>query len=136
MSVTAETIVCGDCGAPLKDALPSDDPTQRKPCASCGSTKRKDHVFNVGSVTPRGGLDMKAKRPGEKRPHIEGKVIPDHSRSRDKPVHREQIIDRDNDRYFERVTDYESGEVIHECEEPLSQHLGHGADNKNKKDDG
>ena len=136
MPVTAETIVCGDCGAPLKDALPSDDPMQRKPCESCGSTKRNYHVFIVESVTLRDGLGMKAKRPGEKRPHIETKAVPDHSKSRDKIVHREQIIDRENDRYFERVTDYESGEVIHECKEPLSQHLGHGADKKNKKDDG
>jgi hypothetical protein len=93
-------------------------------------------VFIVESVTLRDGLGMKAKRPGEKRPHIETKAVPDHSKSRDKIVHREQIIDRENDRYFERVTDYESGEVIHECKEPLSQHLGHGADKKNKKDDG
>ncbi len=133
--MTSETIVCVDCGAPLKDALPSDDLTQRKPCASCGSTKRKYHVFTGGSVTPRGGIGMKAKRPVEKRQHIETKNVPDCNRSREKLVHREQIIDRENDRYFERVTDYESGKVIHECEEPLSQHLGHGADKKNKKDD-
>ena len=60
MPVTAETIVCGDCGAPLKDALPSDDPMQRKPCESCGSTKRNYHVFIVESVTLRDGLGMKA----------------------------------------------------------------------------
>jgi hypothetical protein len=135
MPVTAETIVCGDCGAPLNDALPSDDPTQRKPCASCGSIKRNYHMFIIESVTLRGGLGMKAKHLGEKRPHIETKDFPNHSTSRDKLVHRELIIDRENDRYYERVTDYESGEVIHECEEKLSQHLFHGTDKKNKKDD-
>jgi hypothetical protein len=46
--------------------------------------------------------------------------------SRQKLVHREQIIDRDNDRYFERVTDYETGEVIHMNEEPLSKHVLRG----------
>jgi len=134
MSVTAQTIVCGNCGATLKDAHPSDELTQRKPCASCGSISRNIHVFIADSVTVRDGLGIKAKRPGEKRPHIETKSIPDHSISLDKLVHKEQIFDRENDRYFERITDYESGEVIHECEEPLSQHLGHGSDKKNKKD--
>jgi hypothetical protein len=37
------------------------------------------------------------------------------------------VIDRDNNRYFEMVTDYESGEIIHHCEEPLSEHQGHGS---------
>ncbi len=78
---------------------------------------------------------MKVKH-GEARPHFESKLVPDHSRSRDKLVHREMIIDRENDHYFERVTDYESGEVIHECDEPLSKHLGHGADKRNRKSDG
>jgi hypothetical protein len=86
-------------------------------------------------MTPRGGLGMKAKHLCEKRPHIETKDLPDHSTSRDKLVHREQIIDRENDLYFEQVTDYESGEVIHEIEEPLSQHLGHGTDKKDKNND-
>lgn len=133
MPVIAETIVCGVCGAPLEDALPSDDPALRKPCASCGSTKRNYQAIIVEKVTVRDGFSTKAKRPGEKRPHHETIAVPDHSISRDKLVYREQIIDRENDRYFERVTDYQSGEVIHECEEPLSRHLGHGADKKEKK---
>lgn len=29
--------------------------------------------------------------------------------------------------YSEKVTDTETGEVIHECNEPLDQHQGHGA---------
>ena len=37
------------------------------------------------------------------------------------------VIDRENDRYVEKGTDYESDEVIRQCEEPLSQHQGHGS---------
>lgn len=136
MSVTAETIVCGNCGAPLQDALPSDDPTQRKPCASCGRTKRSYQVVIVASLTLRGGLRRKAKSPGDKRPHFEAFDGPNPSRDLGKLVHREQVIDRENDRYFERVTDYDTGKLLHECEEPLSQHSGHGTDKKNRKDDG
>ena len=58
----------------------------------------------------------------------------DYSRSLEKLVHLERVIDRDNDQYFERVTDYETGEVIHHCKEPLSQHLGHGSDRQKKAD--
>ena len=136
MSVSAETIVCSDCGAALTDARPSDELAQRAPCASCGGTKRTYHVFVIESVPLRDGLAMKAKRPGDKRPYVESKAVPDHSRKLEKLVHLERIVDRDNDRYFERVTDYESGEVIRECDEPLSQHLGHGSDKKITKDDG
>jgi predicted nucleic acid-binding Zn-ribbon protein len=36
-------------------------------------------------------------------------------------------IDRDADRYTERITDAETGEVIKSVEEPLSEHQGHGS---------
>ena len=111
MSVSAETIVCGDCGAALAEVRPSDDSVQRAPCAGCGGTKRTYHVFVYESVTLRYGLAMKAKRPGDKRPYVESKAVPDHSRRLGKLVHVERIVDRDNDRYFERVTDYESGDI-------------------------
>jgi hypothetical protein len=133
MSVTVEAILCGGCSAQLKDALPSAAVEARIPCPSCGSTTRIYHAFIVESIKARDGLGMKAKRPGEKRPYVESKNVPHYSHSRAKLVHREQLLDRDNDRYFERVTDYETGAIIHECDEPLSQHIGHGSDTKNRK---
>lgn len=42
------------------------------------------------------------------------------------------IVDRENNRYFEKITDKEKNEVIHECDESLSDHFGHG-DAKKKK---
>jgi hypothetical protein len=38
-----------------------------------------------------------------------------------------QIVDRLADRYFERVVDPDAGEVLRECDEPLSQHTGRGS---------
>ena len=38
-----------------------------------------------------------------------------------------RVIDRENDKYLETVTYPETGEVIHHCEEPLSDHFGHGS---------
>jgi hypothetical protein len=70
---------------------------------------------------------MKGKEPGEKKPFIETRSEPSRSHKLEKHVHHERVIDRRNDRYFEQVTDYETGEVLHRCEEPLSEHMGHGS---------
>jgi len=45
-------------------------------------------------------------------------------------VKRVQEIDRENDEYKESVTNAETGEIIHSCEEPLSSHTGHGSAKK------
>jgi hypothetical protein len=47
---------------------------------------------------------------------------------------KERVIDREEDFYFERITDLETGEVIHHCEEPLSSHQGHGGAKAKKKE--
>ena len=131
MSVSTDTIECADCGAEVNGH--ADMPERRIPCSKCGSTKRKYNVSISETLTIRGGIGVKAKRAGEKKPYIEDLSVPDHSRSLGKIVHRTRVIDRDNDRYFEKITDYETGEVIHHCEEPLSQHQGRG-NAKQKKD--
>ena len=50
---------------------------------------------------------MKAKRQGQKKSYVEDLSVPSFSVSRQKPVHHQRVIDRDNDRYTERVVDYE-----------------------------
>ena len=39
----------------------------------------------------------------------------------------ERLIDKYNDIYREVVTDVGSGQVVHECHEPLSEHQDHGS---------
>jgi hypothetical protein len=39
----------------------------------------------------------------------------------------DRVIDREKNRYTERVTDPATGEVVHECDEPLTDHQDHGA---------
>lgn len=124
MSISTDTIECADCGAEVNEG--GDTPEQRIPCSQCGSTKRNYHVSVSDSVTVRDGIGVKARRSGERKPYIEDLSVPDYSRSLNKIVHRARVIDRENDRYVEKITDYESGEAIHRCEEPLSQHQGHG----------
>jgi len=42
-------------------------------------------------------------------------------------MHKERIIDREKDLYFEKVKDKETGQVVHECDEPLGEHRWHGS---------
>ena len=68
---------------------------------------------------------------------IEGKsefFVGDDLRKSDRTwMHKSRTIDKDKDQYSEIVTEPETGEVIHRCEEPLSKHRGHGSA-KTKKD--
>lgn len=120
-----ERIECAACGAAIDCA--EDTPTQRSPCPRCGGTGRSFFPSVAESGNARDGLGVKIKRPGERRPHIEDLGVPSYSRDKGKIVFHERIVDRENDRYREKVTDYETGEVIHQCEESLSQHRGHGS---------
>ena len=40
----------------------------------------------------------------------------------------ERVFDRGFDRYTEKVTLRDSGEMLHMTDEPLSEHIGHGSD--------
>ena len=133
MTAHMEAVLCANCGLQLMEASQLDATHERVPCTSCGSTALAYHLFMNASFILRGGSIVKAKRGGEKKPYSERMDLPDFNRTQAKMVHRVRVIDRDNDKYFERITDYQSSEVIHECEEPLSQHIGHGSDISNRK---
>jgi predicted nucleic acid-binding Zn-ribbon protein len=116
---------CTNCNTQVDTS--TDTTELRAACPSCGSSARNYYVHIEESVVLRDGLGLKAKRPGQKRPYFESKSVPNQSVTREKVVHLERVFDRDNNRYFEQVTDYETGEVIHKCDEPLSDHVGHGS---------
>ena len=44
----------------------------------------------------------------------------------------ERRADRPNDRYTETVTVIETGEVVHHCDERLTDHRGHGSDRRGR----
>lgn len=62
---------------------------------------------------------------GYGKPSFEHVVGPEPSAS-GRLVIKERIVDKQSDSYFERIADMETREIIHECEEPLSEHRGHG----------
>lgn len=73
-------------------------------------------------------VQVKLKKKGLKKPSKEEKIGDNYSRDDHgyKKIHR--IIDRENNRYYEEVTNPDTGEVIHKEEEALSDHKGHGSD--------
>ena len=46
-----------------------------------------------------------------------------------------RVIDKYKNEYKEKVTDPDTGEVVHHNEEPLSEHYGHGYAKFKKEDD-
>ena len=63
----------------------------------------------------------------------EGKVISEISsgadlwRKKNKWMNLNRVIDWSNDLYRKNITDPETGEIIHHCDERLSDHQGHGS---------
>jgi len=71
--------------------------------------------------------------PSSKNPRVKFFSGDDLRKSDGKWMQKEMVVDRDNNLYKELVTDPQTGEVIRDCEEALSDHVGHG-DAKFKKD--
>lgn len=131
MTVEISGVSCNACGHPLVDARPDDAPDERTPCPECGSRSRHISVHVEDRITFHSDLAIKKKTPGfrsggRSRPAQEqwsGDVLSREGVWRE----RQRVVDRENNRYIERITEPD-GTVIHEVEEPLDQHFGHGSD--------
>ncbi len=98
-------------------------------------TRSHDATGALKGGGARVGMKLKAKhagpkRPGKKKWHAELTVGPDYCYDRGKDANRFSLFDRANDRRIEKVTDYETGEVIHAEDHPLTKHQGHGSAKK------
>lgn len=123
-----EYVKCRICGETY--------PETKDKCPKCGSTQKVIEILcEPITLIPR----MKVERVQGKNPHLPSRkkkrweIISRDAvqRSDGKTrVHHFQYKDRDLDIYEEVVTDLETGEVIHECKEPLSKHIGHGSDKR------
>jgi DNA-directed RNA polymerase subunit RPC12/RpoP len=129
--VTVEqTVWCGGCGRQLEEP-PSTPAGERIACPDCGSQVRKFGVEITSAVEVRAGVRAKARsgkagKPGG-RPWMTLLSEPSWSRRYNKWMERLKVEDRRHDRYTEVVRDPDTGEITHECEEPLSEHQGHGS---------
>src|SRR5262245_33728209 len=65
-------------------------------------------------------------RKGKHKIRSEQIVGDDYTHDTQKWNKKHRLIDVDNDWYSEKVTDSDTGEILHLCEEPLSKHRGRG----------
>ncbi len=117
---------CGSCGALLKES-PHVAIADRKACPTCGSLSRFVEVAITEVVTVKEKLGLKAKHSGLKKPFFESVSGNDLHRGTGQWNKLERIIDRENNKYREEITDPITGKVIRLCEEPLTEHQGRGS---------
>lgn len=111
--------------------LPSDwGRSARQPCPKCGSGRLAITIENVERISLHECLEGRFKDSNlssRKNPRVTFQVGDSYWRDGEKWVKKNRLVDRDRDLYQEVVTDPETGTVIHQCEEPLSEHRGHGS---------
>lgn len=125
MNDTVETIVtCAGCGGNLEES-PQTAPDQRVACPGCGSRARAFKVHATSTVHVTSQLSAKAYESGKKKPFLEHKSGDSFFRKAQLWVKRVMRIDRRNNRYVEHVVDPRTGDTIHFCDEPLTDHRSH-----------
>ena len=129
--MSVDQLVCANCKQPLPA---TDAKTEvRMPCARCGATVRiyTETIFeSARALDSVLGLVKRPSLPSAKKLRSESFVGYEYSQDRQKLVHKLRVFDRDTDEYVERVTDIETGQVIHECVEPFSNMWGTAAPRK------
>ena len=123
-------ITCMSCGEKLDNSY---NLNPNKPCPKCGSKKRNITLTTSDSVEEHDCIKGKVKDPrypSKKKVRLEFFQGDDKRKSDGKWMIKERLIDKDNDKYKETVIDPETGEIVHHCEEPLSEHVGHGTAKK------
>jgi DNA-directed RNA polymerase subunit RPC12/RpoP len=118
-------VFCGECGVQL-DESPSRAPESRVACPECGSTRRRFAVAIEDTIKIRESLRVRAKAGGKGKPFQEEKVGDDFWEKGGRWMTLRRLFDRRRNRYVERIEDPETGEVIRDVDEPLSDHRGHG----------
>jgi hypothetical protein len=102
--------------------------SERRPCPDCGSTARRMGVALVGEQPAAyGALRAKARHGDKGKPFATLKQGKEPSRDLGRLVDRLYTTDREADRWYEKVVDPETGDIIHEVDESLSGHQGHGS---------
>lgn len=122
---------CAACNEPLPvEQLAPGAP--QTPCPKCGSTAQ--HVtlkfFDTVTTKVRDTLKGKLKDPsrtGKAKVRQEFVYGADKRHSKDDYVYKERVIDKDNNRYRELVKEEDTGEIIRDIDQPLTDHTGHGS---------
>jgi uncharacterized Zn finger protein (UPF0148 family) len=122
---------CSECGAPTDEELDAPDGT-RTPCPWCDHTARTFNVHSTDNIvlSVYQKTHVKRRRGSRGRPYREEINGDDLWRKTGQWMHLTRTIDRVTGLYSEKVVDPRTGEVVRQCEEPLSAHRGHGSAKK------
>ncbi len=112
-------IVCSDCGCELEPEM--------EHCQECGSKNRTIKLNIEERLEFKEKIQIKEKKEGKKKPTRESIYGDEINQATGKWIDKKRIIDRENDKYIETITDPETGEIIRHCDEKLSEHTGHGS---------
>jgi DNA-directed RNA polymerase subunit RPC12/RpoP len=117
-------VSCSRCGASVPEPGRIDDQT---PCPSCGSTARTFAVTLTDKAEAHDSLGTKARHGdiGKVKPHRETFTGFDYHQDSAEWRQVSRVVDREADRYTERIVDA-AGNVVRDVDEPLSEHRGHG----------
>jgi hypothetical protein len=126
--MAVDSVHCNACGATLDENASAPVETRLR-CPHCGSLSRHIDVTCSATLSLHRKLNLKARHAGEKRPFMDQTVGDDLHRKSGRWMKLCRLIDRVKvpNWYDERVTDAATGEVVHECNEPLKDHRGHGS---------
>ncbi len=126
MAVDSVLVRCGSCRAQFEED-PHAPAEERRSCPNCGSRARHFDVNVSDTVTLHSKLRARGRHSGKGRPFIDQSVGNDLDRRSGHWMKLHRLIDRMKNWYHERVTDPATGKIVHECDESLSDHKGHGS---------
>lgn len=107
-------IYCKDCNNLLKNEIDV--------CEKCGSSEKIIHLTVTDEIKLFDQIRIKSK--GNKK-FLQDYIDGYESSVTYTMVHKKRIIDKIEDYYIEEIKDLD-GNLIHRCEEKLSEHSGHG----------
>lgn len=125
---------CNGC----QNELPLDSSGNAITPCKCGAISHTVgiQISDTVNLSVKDSISLKAKDknyPGKRK--IRRELVQGYEVRRDGKgaVQKIRDINRDADTYKEYVEDDETGEVLRDVEEPLSKHIGHGSDKKNRR---
>jgi hypothetical protein len=87
---------------------------------ACGSITHFQQLG--GTITPTGHLFRRARSPGKAKYDVQHEEGHSFFRQTERWHHLTRVIDRVRGRYYEHITDVETGELVRHRDEPLSEH--------------
>jgi len=120
-------VKCNQCGSHF-DVIAGFDETMT--CPDCGVNDWNYDVPEEEKVQLRHTVKLKERNNKGEKPFRETISGEDLFKDTNQWRQIERIINRQDDEYYEKITDLETGTIIKEILEKLSDHKGHGAAKK------